>query len=133
MNYKYYGGRGIKVCDEWKGREGFWNFYNWAIRHGYEETLTIDRIDVNGNYEPNNCRWVTMKEQQNNKNVAKNSVMITYKRTTLPLKEWAKKLDISYPTLYNRYRKGWSAERVLETPLDISKSNPTSGRKKKTE
>lgn len=142
-NYKYYGGRGIKVCDEWKGREGFWNFYNWAIRHGYEETLTIDRIDVNGNYEPNNCRWVTTKEQANNKtyNGRKQNIIIdnsgkitlTYKNTTLSLREWSKRLDISYPTLYNRLRKGWSTEKILETPLNIEKSNATSGRKKKSE
>lgn len=63
--YKYYGGRGITVCNEWKN--DFMSFYNWAINNGYEEGLTIDRIDVNGNYEPNNCRWVTMKVQCKNR------------------------------------------------------------------
>ena len=60
--YKNYGKRGIKVCKEWK--DDFMNFYNWAINNGYKDDLTIDRIDVNGNYEPNNCRWVDMKQQQ---------------------------------------------------------------------
>ena len=64
-DYKYYGGRGIKVCDEWKN--DFIAFYNWSIKNGYKEDLTIDRINVDGDYEPNNCRWATWKEQANNK------------------------------------------------------------------
>lgn len=63
-NYAYYGGRGIKVCDEWK--DSYENFSKWAIENGYKDTLTIDRIDYNGNYEPNNCRWITQKEQTRN-------------------------------------------------------------------
>lgn len=63
--YNWYGGRGITVCDEWKTR--FICFREWALSNGYSDTLTIDRIDVNGNYEPNNCRWVTIQEQQKNR------------------------------------------------------------------
>lgn len=63
-SYKNYGGRGITVCDEWLT---FKPFYDWAMANGYNDTLTIDRINVDGNYEPNNCKWATMKEQQNNK------------------------------------------------------------------
>lgn len=64
-NYKYYGGRGITVCDEW--RNNFTTFYNWAIENGYTDDLTIDRINNDGNYEPSNCRWVTMAQQNRNK------------------------------------------------------------------
>ena len=62
--YKNYGGRGIKICDEWLEYK---NFYIWAMTNGYKDNLTIERIDVNGNYEPNNCTWITIQEQQKNK------------------------------------------------------------------
>lgn len=65
INYKHYGGKGIRVCDEW--RENFQTFYDWAMANGYRDDLTIDRIDPKKNYEPSNCRWATMKEQQNNR------------------------------------------------------------------
>ena len=68
-DYKYYGGRGISVCNEWAN--SFEAFYSWAVSNGYEEHLTIDRIDVNGNYCPENCRWVTMKVQSQNKRASK--------------------------------------------------------------
>jgi hypothetical protein len=66
--YKNYGGRGIIICDEWlEEKDGFIKFYTWATINGYEEGLTIDRIDVDGNYEPSNCRWITLEEQVKNK------------------------------------------------------------------
>lgn len=100
-NFKNYGGRGIKICDEWLNPEnGITNFCNWAINNGYQDNLTIDRIDVNGNYEPSNCRWVTLKEQENNR---RNNVFLKYNGQIKTLKQWAEKIDIPYNTLYSRY------------------------------
>lgn len=106
--YKNYGARNIKVCDEWLNFE---NFYNWAINNGYEEGLTIDRIDVNGNYEPDNCRWATKEEQSNNR---RNNHIITYNNETHTLSEWAKNLNINYKCLYKRIivRK-WSIKKAF--------------------
>lgn len=67
-NYKYYGGRGIKICKEWDGgKQELNNFIQWSLANGYKDKLQIDRIDTNGNYEPSNCRWVTCKENNQNK------------------------------------------------------------------
>ena len=100
-NYKQYGGRGITVCDEWKN--DFMAFYNWAMSNGYKEGLTIDRIDVNGNYEPNNCRWVTRKEQANN---TRKNCFIEYNNEKHTIAEWCDILGITYSKLFSRLRKG---------------------------
>lgn len=65
INYRYYGGKGVSVCEEW--RDNLQAFYEWSISNGYAEHLTLDRIDNDKGYSPDNCRWVTMKEQQNNR------------------------------------------------------------------
>lgn len=110
--YKYYGGRGIKVCNEWLDEEnGVMNFYNWSINNGYKNNLSIDRIDVNGNYEPNNCRWATPKEQARNKT---NNIIIKYNNKTIKLIDAAEKLGINPRILRDRLRRGWTVERTIE-------------------
>lgn len=75
--YHYYGGRGIKICEEWLGDNGFINFYNWSMNNGYKDDLSIDRVDVNGNYHPLNCKWATMKEQVVNRRKNKIPIAIS--------------------------------------------------------
>lgn len=113
--YKNYGGRGIKVCKEWLDKEnGFMNFYNWAMNNGYKDNLTIDRIDVNGNYEPNNCRWATIKEQANNK---RNNRYLTYNGEKHTIQEWTKIIGISRATIENRIELGLSIEKILDKTI----------------
>ena len=95
--YQRYGGRGIKVCDEWIGENGFQNFYDWSLASGYQEDLTIDRIDNDGNYCPENCRWVTNKVQSNNKSQCR---YITVDGETKSISEWIDYLGISRWKLY---------------------------------
>ena len=103
--YKNYGERGIKICDEWLDKEnGFLSFYNWAIQNGYEETLTIERIDINGNYEPSNCTWITNQEQQNNK---RTNVWINISGEVLNMRQWSKEVGINEKTIEHRKRSGW--------------------------
>lgn len=111
--YENYGGRGISVCEEWK--TSFKAFYEWSMLTGYEENLTIDRINVNGNYEPSNCRWIPRKEQSLNKTT---SHYLTYDGKTQTIKEWADELGFKYDTLHSRimYYK-WSVEKALTTPV----------------
>ena len=111
-DYINYGKRGIIMCDEWKNN--FQAFYDWAMSNGYTDELTIDRIDVNGNYEPSNCRWVTKEIQ--NKNTRRN-INITYKGETHNVREWSSILNININTLYDRLRRGWSGEKTLSTPI----------------
>lgn len=109
-DYKNYGGRGIKVCQQWVR---FSNFYNWAINNGYKDNLTLDRIDVNGNYEPNNCRWATIKQQINNTRVNR---LLTFEGCTKTMQEWCDILNFSKQLIYNRLKLGWSVDKALKTP-----------------
>ena len=110
-SYADYGGRGIIVCDEWK--DSYETFRDWANANGYIDSLTIDRIDVDGDYEPSNCRWVTPKEQSNNR---RSNKLITFNGETHNIHEWSEIIGINYHTLYNRlYKLHWSVEKALAT------------------
>lgn len=113
--YKDYGGRGISVCDEWQDYE---TFRQWALENGYDENAefskcTLDRIDVNGNYEPNNCRWVDAETQTNNR---RSNHVITYMGETLTITQWAKRIGVRTSLLQKRYAAGWSVERMMTKP-----------------
>jgi len=111
-NYKDYGGRGITVCDEWHNPVVF---IDWALANGWEEGLTLDRIDNDGNYEPSNCRWATRKEQQRNR---RNNHLITFDGKTQTVVQWAEEVNISPQTLYSRISKyHWPIERALVEPI----------------
>jgi hypothetical protein len=123
--YNYYGGRGIKLCDEWNDRtiirisgigytKGFLAFKKWALENGYQDNLSIDRIDVNGNYEPSNCRWVTKRVQANN---CRNNKYITYKGKTQSMADWCRELGLDYVLMQQRFYKGWTPEKAFKTPL----------------
>lgn len=108
--YQNYGERGVIVCDEW--RNNFMVFYDRSMSNGYKEDLTIDRINVNGNYEPSNCRWVNLKTQERNRTNNKN---ITIKYETHCLSEWCEILGLRYGTVVQRINVyNWSIERALE-------------------
>lgn len=104
-SYHNYGGRGIKICPEWDDYE---IFREWAIRAGYKEDAerglyTLDRIDVNQGYQPNNCRFATMREQAENR---RDSIWVEHDGEIHPLTVWSEILDIEYTTLWSRYRRG---------------------------
>ncbi len=120
--YHNYGARGIYICDEWLNKEnGFINFYNWSMNNGYEKGLTIDRISVDGPYSPDNCRWVDIKMQNNNRRsnkyislvidysiIGKEKIIYTYTPTY-----WEMITGISIRTITRRLEKGWSVEDAL--------------------
>lgn len=117
MAYKYYGGRGIAVCDEWVN--DFQAFYVWAMANGYRDDLTIDRIDNNKGYSPDNCRWATYKTQENNRT---NNMIVEYKGQKYTVSQLSKILGISQPTLNWRIKHNW-AENELDIPVNLNNSN----------
>ena len=117
ISYHRYGGRGITICDEWKNDVKA--FYDWATANGYKDSLTIDRIDNDGNYCPENCRWATVKEQASNR---RSNILVTHNGKTKTMKEWAHEVGIPYKVVWARMQKlGWSAERALTEPVKKGK------------
>lgn len=107
-SYPRYGGRGIKVCDEWLN--DFKSFYEWAMNNGYADNLSIDRIEVSKGYFPENCRWADSKTQNRNKS---NNIIIEYQGENITLAELSIKTGINLVTLYNRYTRGDRGERLF--------------------
>lgn len=117
MRYPDYGGRGIVVCSEWKN--DFKSFYDWSMSHGYDDSLSIDRIDNDGNYEPSNCRWATQLEQVRN---SRHCNYLTHNGETHPISEWSEITKITVACIRNRLRYGWSVEKTLTTPMRKNKN-----------
>lgn len=117
--YKNYGGRGIKICKEWE--HDFKAFYDWSIANGYNPELTLDRIDNNGNYEPSNCRWATIKEQSYNRRTNRN---LTVYGITHTLEEWSKIMGFnSHHVIFLRLKRGWTVEDAICTPSRKKKNH----------
>lgn len=111
-NYAIYGGRGISVCDEWHDIN---KFAEWVKVSNYSVGLTIERIDSNGNYSPENCTWATPKQQANNR---RNTTYIDFEGKTKSLAEWADFLGINRYTLWSRINKqGWNIDRAFNTKV----------------
>lgn len=109
INYNNYGGKGISICQEWLNN--FESFYNWAIKNGYKNNLTIDRIDSNKNYCPNNCRWVTQKQQC--RNTSRNH-FIEYKNKKITIAEFSETTNIPYNYCNYRFNKNMTSEEIIE-------------------
>lgn len=108
ISYCYYGAKGVGVCDEWYN--DFFSFYNWAINNGYKNNLTLDRINVDKGYSPDNCRWVDIITQNNNKS---NTHYITFKGEEHSVAEWSRIVNIKHSTILGRLKRGWSPEQAL--------------------
>lgn len=110
-NHPKYGGRGIRVCEEWSRYE---NFAKWARENGYEDSLSIERIDVNGDYCPQNCKWIEFTKQARNRTTTK---WVNYMGREMSLAEAAEISRIPYKLAHARLKKGWSIEKALGEPI----------------
>jgi len=110
-HYKYYGARGLTICQEW---DDYPKFHDWALSNGYTEKLTIERIDNNSGYSPNNCRWATRKEQARN---SRHNHRVFFNGEDKALIEWAEVLGVKSATLNMRLRRGWPIEKALTEPV----------------
>ena len=107
-HYERWGAKGVVMCDQW--RNDFKVFYDWAMSHGYSDELTIDRINNDGNYEPSNCRWVTLAENNRNKVHVR---YITYNGKTQTIGQWTKELGLGKETIRERLKRGWTEIEAL--------------------
>ena len=121
--WKNYGGRCITVCDEWRGH--FIVFYEWAMNNGYADNLSLDRIDVNGNYSPQNCRWATAKQQSNNKRTNR---MVESGGIVHTVTEWSEILGINKSTIRGRLDRGWSNDEILLPVFEKGKTRENTNR-----
>lgn len=110
-DYGAYGGRGISVCEEW--RNSYSKFKEWALNNGYDNNLSIERKDVNGDYRPENCCWIPLKDQNKNKRTSR---WVEYNGERHIVSDWARIYGMDARTLYNRLRIGWSMEKAVNTP-----------------
>lgn len=110
--YDRYGGRGIKVCEEWLN--DYYAFEKWALENGWREGLAIDRIDNDGNYEPTNCRFVTTAENNQNRRTSR---FYTYQGRTMNLMQWCNELNLNYHTIKYRLIRGWTFEHAITEPI----------------
>ena len=118
--YKNYGGRGIVICDRWLDKEdGMINFVKDMGKRPSSKH-SIDRLDNNGNYTPENCRWATAEEQANNRT---SNTVVNYKGEDISLAEVSRKYNFPYKLLDRRYNKGWSIEKILSTPIRKIRNN----------
>ena len=112
-SYKNYGAKGIKVCARWLGKGGFKNFLQ-DLEASYQPGLTLDRIDNNQDYSPENCRWASWTEQASHRS---NTLFLTYRGATKSLSEWCQQLGLKYSKIWQRlYRRNWSIYRAFTTP-----------------
>ena len=100
--YERYGRRGIKICDEWLGKDGKQNFIEWALSNGYKPDLSIERIDIDKGYSPDNCKWIPLSEQSKN---TRRTHIITHNGETMCLRDWCKKLNLKDNTIFYRAKK----------------------------
>lgn len=117
-DYYRYGGRGITVCDEWSN--DFRPFCAWATGNGYQDGLSLDRVDNSKGYSPENCRWASGKEQCRNR---RNNLLIEYRGEQKTMAEWCELLGVDRALAYRRHRAGWTSEKTFETPTRKQRNN----------
>jgi hypothetical protein len=113
--YKWYGAKGVKVCETWEN--DFINFMNWSIKNNYSDELTIDRINSNGNYSPDNCRWVSMLVQNNNKS---SNRLIEFENQQYTMSQLSRLLGVKYTTLVSKLNKGLTVKEIIRWNLEYS-------------